>query len=91
MGVSGNPFGVIRRALDFDENTYEYIIADLDPLQAAAADQQEAASGQATPKEEAVSAAAPEPAPPAPKGRGGRKRVPVEGARAVAVARTAGG
>jgi len=89
-GVKG-----FRRALDFDENTYEYVIADLDPLAAAAADAEEPKHVQV--QEERSSATAepaanPPVAAPAPTpNKRGRKRVPVESARAVAVARTAGG
>lgn len=87
-----------QRALDFDEAHCEYIIADLDPVQAAQADQQESGShGQKVESEAAAEAGAQAAEPsgaqgPERRGRGRpRKRIPADGAKAVAVARTAGG
>lgn len=81
-----------KRAHDFDETRCEYIIADLDPEIAAAADAKEKSN------EEAISEAASQgTAPSRSKGSGGRKGklkmrpVPASGTRAVAVARSAGG
>lgn len=89
-GVKG-----FRRALDFDENTYEYVIADLDPVAAAAADAEVPKNGQVQENGESTAtesaASAPDAAPTPAPGKRGRKRIPVEKARAVAVARTAGG
>lgn len=80
-----------QRALDFDDKTYEYIIADFDPMIAAKADETEvpneqAIEGQADPAGEAAT-------PPGPKRRGRppSKRVAASSTRAVAVARTSGG
>lgn len=71
------------RVRDFDETKHEYIIADLDPEIAAAADAAEAHKDQTDES----------PATPSPrKGRTPRlKSVPASSARGVAVARTAGG
>jgi hypothetical protein len=69
------------RAKEFDEATSEYVIADLDPLAAAAADAAaEAPSSPWTP-------------PAQPKQRRGwtRKRVKAGDVETVAVGRTAGG
>ena len=82
-----------RRALDFDEAVCEYIIADLDPVEAERADKAEAERGQSG-KTEKVST---DDAPGEGAGDGGGRRrgrpvrVPAERARAVAVGRTAGG
>jgi hypothetical protein len=87
---------VYTRALDFDENAQEYIIADLDPIAAAEADaqEQEHANGQVTEQpdtqEQSVATAAPQ---VAAKEKRGRKtlRVAAQNANGTAVARTAGG
>lgn len=76
------------RALDFDENTCEYIIADFDPVAAAEHDESEKEHGKERPNEATE-------APQAITKRRGRKpkvrAVPAESATGVAVARTAGG
>lgn len=79
-----------RRALDFDENTCEYIIADFDPVEAAKADaEEEKERGQSIAAEENDSQSA---RPPGPKLKRGRKaRVSADSANGVAVARSAGG
>lgn len=69
------------RATGFDEKTNEYIIADLDPVQAEA--DADLKGGEETPAEEA-------PARPEKRPRGGR-RVAATTTSGVAVARTAGG
>lgn len=64
---------------EFDEETCEYIIADMDPLAAERADEQETeAKAKTAPKEKRK------------PGRPSRK-VPADGTRAVAVSKTAGG
>lgn len=68
-----------ERALDFDERTNEYIIADFDP--------EGGDDGQEEPKGQAEKAAK-----PARKKAGKKtKRVPAQKAKGVAVGRTAGG
>lgn len=90
------------RALDFDERTYEYIIADLDPLAAERADQIHIGGADAKietlPRNPKKPASSPEPAEstsPAPlvKPKRGRptKRIAAAAASGVAVSRTAGG
>jgi hypothetical protein len=80
-----------QRALDFREDTAEYIIADFDPGAAypetflKTADEHEETGEAATDR---AAAASPKTKPP--RGRP-RKAIPAEGVRAVAVARTAGG
>lgn len=82
---------VFQRCLEFREDTCEYIIADLDPVAAERADNEEAAreaeihaaeDASATQAGEASRAAAP---------KRGRKTVHASATRAVAVARSAGG
>lgn len=81
---------VFTRALDFDESVCEYVIADFDPVAAAAADEQDDGDNEHG-QDEPRSAQA-DGAQPAPKTRGVVKRnVKAEATRAVAVARTAGG
>jgi hypothetical protein len=72
------------RALDFDENVCEYIIADLDSS-VSQPEEEHAADSQETPRAGATA--------PAPEGRRAyrKKRVDAETTRSVAVARTAGG
>lgn len=98
--------GKYTRALDFDEKTGEYIIADFDPVIAADVDAQDHAdhgpqSGAPNaevkaPKKDKAAAALddgvklPPPAVSAKRGRPS-KRVAAESVGAVAVARTAGG
>ena len=80
-----------RRALDFDEETCEYIIADFDPIQAGEEHHGEEkqgvkeAAGKATGLDDGVPLVEPKPK------RGGRKRVDAAGTNAVAVHRSAGG
>lgn len=90
--AEGRP--VFDRAQDFREDTCEYILADLDPLAAERADEQERPNGdeqgQADPDDQESAPAGAAPA----KRRGrppGKRVVKAEGARAVAVARSAGG
>lgn len=78
-----------QRAYDFDEKTCEYIIADLDPLAAQAADSQETASEETQPEAEATNG--PTGAPQLRRRTGKTKRVHASTTRTVAVARTAGG
>ena len=81
--------GNLTRALDFDENTNEYIIADLDPVREAEEDareqidQAEAPAGEPSTKGKTGGTAR----------RGGRprKRITAKGTRATAVAPVAGG
>lgn len=74
-----------ERALDFNEETAEYIIADFDPVTAEKADEEEqAAAGEDTTGE----------SPPTPKSKKGRMRrraIDAGAVRAIGVARTAGG
>lgn len=81
---------VYQRAYDFDENTCEYIIADLDPVQAQAADAAEEES-----REEATQTEEHEQARPVARakkaGKAKTRRVHAADTRSTAVARTAGG
>lgn len=75
-----------RRAYDFDESTCEYIIADLDPIAAERADNEEAET------QEPASAADTADQPQAKRAKAPRtRRVRASTTRTVAVARTAGG
>ena len=74
------------RALSFDENVCEYIVADFDPMAIAAPDQKEADHGQDTAPNPVVEDEAPR-----PKRGYTKRRVAAETAVAVAVGRTAGG
>jgi hypothetical protein len=84
---------VYQRVMEFKADTFEYIIADLDPVQAAAADKAENEHGESG----EVKTQHPESATGAPTKRGrGRPKlvkrsIPATGTNAVAVARTAGG
>jgi hypothetical protein len=78
-----------ERALDFDESVCEYVIADFDPVVAAEQDSKESTDG--TEDRQAETHDPKATAEAAPKIKRGRKRVAAESARAVAVARTAGG
>lgn len=89
---------VFTRATDFDEEVCEYIIADFDPLglerqpETPEPPQPLVTLREETPHASQQETPPQEPPPPAPRrGRPPGKRVPAEGARAVAVARTAGG
>lgn len=73
------------RVHDFDVTKHEYIIADLDPEIAAAADAEEANN---EPTAETSAGAS---SPKTKRGRPRLKGVPASGARGVAIARTAGG
>lgn len=78
-----------RRAYDFDENTCEYIIADLDPETARKADEQETTDEEIEPQTTAPTS---EPRARVKKGRPQKtKRVHASDVRSTAVARTAGG
>lgn len=93
-----------ERALDFNEETAEYLIADFDPITTPTQEWQRAAEegyeagtqegggdGEGIPKE-IVAEEEPKPESGAPHRRGRpRKAVPASGTRAVAVARSAGG
>lgn len=85
---------VFRRALDFDENTAEYIIADLDPLKAEEVDHADEVAAGAAPREGLDDGPPLEPAKPANGRRRDRqatKRVLASSTKAVSVPRTAGG
>lgn len=80
--------GKCQRVKRFDEKKCEYIIADFDPLEAAASDAKELEDGKAGKIEPSA----------AGSGKRGRGRprlrdraIPAESTRGVAVARTAGG
>mgnify|MGYP000010388987 FL=1 len=77
------------RAIDFDEDVCEYIIADFDPLVAADHDATETNNGEQVKVE--ASDSRPVEARAKPGRRVVKKRIPADGARSVAVARTAGG
>jgi len=68
-----------QRVQDFDENVYEYIVADFDPITAEQADREEAG------EQEKDTAQAPR------VGAGRRRRLKATDTKAVAVARSAGG
>lgn len=85
--------GTYTRALDFDEDVCQYIIADFDPVTAEAADAAEAV-GETDGKEQGqAEAGTPQATPPRTSARSKviRKRVDAEGTKAVSVARIAGG
>jgi hypothetical protein len=82
---------VFTRATDFNEDVCEYVIADFDPIEAAAADaQEETSGGQEQAEVESRSTAATGKGGPARK-RVVKRTVKAEDARAVSVAPTAGG
>lgn len=88
--------GKYTRAYDFDEKTHEYIIADFDPLQADAADNQERkAHGKKGAQVEVPGddddEASGRTGGASKKDRTGTRRVPAAGTAGVAVARTSGG
>jgi hypothetical protein len=78
------------RAIDFDEDVCEYVIADFDPIEAAKHEEQEDGDVHQESEGKTVGATETEPTQPRPK-RGGKRRVEAESTRAVAVGRTAGG
>ncbi len=78
------------RAIDFDENVCEYVIADFDPVAAAEADAEEETHAQE--QGQAGAPAAPRAGKASPPGRKVTKRtVKAESVRSVAVAPSAGG
>ena len=78
-----------ERVQAFDPETSEYIIADFDPLVATPAPTTESSNdGSETQAPEESAAPAAE---PTKRKRGRPRRIPAEGASAVAVARSAGG
>lgn len=86
--VERNGVKAFERALDFDENVCQYVIADFDGGQAEAHDQQEGTRDQqeqTPPRDEEAGTA------PRLKRTYTKRRVDAESTRAVAVARTAGG
>jgi hypothetical protein len=88
--------GKYQRAVAFDEDACEYIIADFDPTVAAPAEPfEEHSDAQDQDGEEGTAAAAPSTDTPQkrrrrPKGSG-RRRLPAESTKTVAVAKSAGG
>jgi hypothetical protein len=88
------PDGSFTRCLEFREDVCEYVIADFDPITAAANDAQE--EQDANQQGQAGEGSAPAAGAQAPSKRRGRRpaatvAIPAAGARAVAVAPTAGG
>jgi len=80
-----------ERALDFDDKTSSYIIADLDPVAAEKADKEEREHG---PAEETKARQDSKRGAKVDRARGkgnGRRAIKASGTRAVAVARSAGG
>ena len=86
--VERNGERAYERVQAFDPETSEYIIADFDPLAATHESQETIPNGSEA--QAAEKGATPEAEPPRRK-RGRPRRVPAEGANAVAVARSAGG
>ena len=83
-----------QRVHAFREDTASYIIADLDPVQAAEADKVESnAQGQSGEETTAGAAAEPTAESPTPRLKPGRKTrtVPASATTGIAVARSAGG
>lgn len=84
-----------ERVKEFREDKCEYIIADFDPVAAEAADRAEAEEHGEAGRETAGETAEDTPAiQPRQRGRPGKttsRAIPASGARAVAVARSAGG
>lgn len=78
-----------QRVYAFREETCEYVIADMDPLQAQRADEQEAQNEQAG--ETSSEAATPQGDKARPKGKRGTRTLKASETRGVAVARSAGG
>lgn len=80
-GTDSDGKAIYSRAIDFDENAGEYIIADFDSVIAAENDGNE--NDEPSAEKETASRA--------PRGSKARRRVPANATKAVAVARTAGG
>ena len=82
-----------ERVRDFREDTFEYIIADFDPVTAEIADRDEAASGQVEQTETSAdtTAGANDTQQKTRSRCGAIRAVPASGTRGIAVARTAGG
>jgi hypothetical protein len=88
------PDGSFTRCLEFREDACEYIIADFDPVTASEHDAQEEQHDGEQQGQASEGPATPDAATPAPRKRGRPRKVtsvPAAGARAVAVAPTAGG
>lgn len=85
----------MTRVKEFDPATNEYIIADLDPIQAAAADEQEVrdvqSSAAPSDREAAGEGGAKEPSRLGRPRKGPTSRIPASGTSGVAVSRSAGG
>lgn len=98
--VEENGEKVFRRALDFDSETCEYIIADFDPQMSHLRDNSlppyiparigAGAAGHEETETPQEPLSAPQ-EPPARRGRGRKGRVSAETTRAVGIARSAGG
>lgn len=89
--VEENGKKLYRRVLEFREDRYEYIIADLDPLVAQKEDAKEATDVQ-EPAETEAAPATQGAEKPAPRHKGRRtKAISATAAKGVAIARTAGG
>lgn len=89
---------VYERAIDFHEDTCEYVIADFDPVTAQAADEQDATEkagaheeGRTEETRPATPAAAAEPTARQRGRRPRTRRVAADSTKGVAVARSAGG
>lgn len=81
-----------QRVHDFREDTCEYIIADLDPVAAAKADEERAREeGSQESAGETAPAPAESSAPRLRRGKRATRAVPAEGTSGVAVGRSAGG
>jgi hypothetical protein len=80
-----------QRIKEFREDTFEYIIADLDPEIAAAADAQEAGEGIDASDEPAATAAAPARRKKGRQAGPGRRALSAHDTKAVAVPHRAGG
>lgn len=87
--------GTYQRALDFDENKCEYIIADFDPIAAAEHDKESKSDGIPQGGQGQGEAVEGESGAAQSKKRAGggatRRTIKAESARSVAVARTSGG
>jgi hypothetical protein len=81
---------IFQRAIEFREDTCEYIIADFDPVAAELADQQEASDEKtaSSPEGQGAQAAA---AGPKTKRPGRRRAIAATETRGIAISRSAGG